>query len=434
MRFEPAPEYQVFPTRERPLKPYEAAVRAARETQPLIRELDPDVVVADILTIAAGARGRAGGAAVGDARAPRPAGRPSPGFPPYSIGARLPRTPVGARAVAGARPARPAAGPSAAGRELNETRRRLGLPPLDHVHGGISRELALVATFPQLEYPRHVVVAVGARDRAADVRAAGGRRRAAARRRPARARRAQHVAGPRRSGCCARRSPGWPTSPCACSRRRTCAATRSATVPVPRERARRRLALLHAHDAPLRGGRLPRGPRDRRPRAGERSAAGRPARPRATWPRTRRAWRGRAPASRCPRRLVTERGIRLAVRRVLGDPSYAKRARELADWASATTARSCAADGPGGKAPGVGLEPTTLRLTAESLCQLSYPGSIAPEPGPESVKGSRNQPPSTSAWQFAHSSTHFRASRRIAVRERVIPRAASVNAFSSGST
>ena len=28
MRFYPAPEYQVFPTRERPLKPYEAVVRA----------------------------------------------------------------------------------------------------------------------------------------------------------------------------------------------------------------------------------------------------------------------------------------------------------------------------------------------------------------------------------------------------------------------
>ncbi|MGH2838657.1 MAG: glycosyltransferase, partial [Thermoleophilaceae bacterium] len=38
--------------------------------------------------------------------------------------------------------------------ELNETRRRLGLAPLEHLHGGISRELALVATFPQLEYPR----------------------------------------------------------------------------------------------------------------------------------------------------------------------------------------------------------------------------------------------------------------------------------------
>jgi UDP:flavonoid glycosyltransferase YjiC (YdhE family) len=30
----------------------------------------------------------------------------------------------------------------------------LGLAPLDHVHGGISRRLCLVATFPQLEYPR----------------------------------------------------------------------------------------------------------------------------------------------------------------------------------------------------------------------------------------------------------------------------------------
>ncbi len=38
--------------------------------------------------------------------------------------------------------------------ELNETRRRLGLAPLDHVHGGLSRRLCLVATFPQLEYPR----------------------------------------------------------------------------------------------------------------------------------------------------------------------------------------------------------------------------------------------------------------------------------------
>ena len=38
--------------------------------------------------------------------------------------------------------------------ELNRTRARLGLPALAHVHGGISPELALVATFPQLEYPR----------------------------------------------------------------------------------------------------------------------------------------------------------------------------------------------------------------------------------------------------------------------------------------
>ena len=52
MRFEPAPEYQVFPTRERPLRPYQAAVRAAEEARPLLRELRPELVVADILTIA----------------------------------------------------------------------------------------------------------------------------------------------------------------------------------------------------------------------------------------------------------------------------------------------------------------------------------------------------------------------------------------------
>jgi UDP:flavonoid glycosyltransferase YjiC (YdhE family) len=39
-------------------------------------------------------------------------------------------------------------------RELNGARARVGLPPLEHVHGGISRQLALVATFPQLEYQR----------------------------------------------------------------------------------------------------------------------------------------------------------------------------------------------------------------------------------------------------------------------------------------
>ena len=38
--------------------------------------------------------------------------------------------------------------------QLNESRRRLGLAPLPWVHTGLSRELTLVATLPQLEYPR----------------------------------------------------------------------------------------------------------------------------------------------------------------------------------------------------------------------------------------------------------------------------------------
>ncbi|MBA2263023.1 MAG: glycosyl transferase, partial [Solirubrobacterales bacterium] len=46
MRFAPAPEYQVFPTLERPLKPYEAVLRAARVLEPELRVLAPDAVVA----------------------------------------------------------------------------------------------------------------------------------------------------------------------------------------------------------------------------------------------------------------------------------------------------------------------------------------------------------------------------------------------------
>jgi UDP:flavonoid glycosyltransferase YjiC (YdhE family) len=38
--------------------------------------------------------------------------------------------------------------------ELNGARERLGLPPIDEFHGGLSRQLTMIATFPQLEYPR----------------------------------------------------------------------------------------------------------------------------------------------------------------------------------------------------------------------------------------------------------------------------------------
>jgi hypothetical protein len=52
MRFAAAPEYHVFPTRERPLAPYDAVVRAVGDTRPLVSEMRPDAVVADILTLA----------------------------------------------------------------------------------------------------------------------------------------------------------------------------------------------------------------------------------------------------------------------------------------------------------------------------------------------------------------------------------------------
>jgi UDP:flavonoid glycosyltransferase YjiC (YdhE family) len=152
MRFEPAPEYHVFPTVERPLSPYEAIVRATRDTRPLVAALRPDAVVADILTLAPALAGELEGIPVATL-IPHVDPRGAPGFPPYSIGARLPRTPLGRRLWRSAERAVDV-GLERGRRELNETRARLGLPALAHVHGGISRELCLVGTLPQLEYPR----------------------------------------------------------------------------------------------------------------------------------------------------------------------------------------------------------------------------------------------------------------------------------------
>lgn len=152
MGFAAAPEYHVFPTRERPLKPYEAVVRAAAETRPLVQALRPHAVVADILTLAPALAGELEGVPVATV-VPHVDPRGAPGFPPYSIGARLPRTGLGRRLWREAERVT-GSGIERGRRELNETRARLGLPELAWVHGGISRALCLVGTFPQLEYPR----------------------------------------------------------------------------------------------------------------------------------------------------------------------------------------------------------------------------------------------------------------------------------------
>jgi UDP:flavonoid glycosyltransferase YjiC (YdhE family) len=152
MVFSPAPEYQVFPTLEQPLKPYAAAVRAARETLPFVRSFAPDVAVSDILTPAPALAAELAGVPVATL-VPHVHPHLPPGFPPYSIGARLPRTRPGAR-LWRATDRLVAIGLERGRREYNESRARLGLGPLPWVHTGLSRELTLVATLPQLEYPR----------------------------------------------------------------------------------------------------------------------------------------------------------------------------------------------------------------------------------------------------------------------------------------
>jgi UDP:flavonoid glycosyltransferase YjiC (YdhE family) len=152
MTFAPAPEYQPFPTSERALTPYEAVERATRDTLALVRELEPAAIVADVLTLAPALAGELEGVAVATL-VPHVDPRMAPGSAPFSCGARLPRTAAGRAMWRGLDPLL-RYGLQLGRRQLNDTRVRLGLPALARVHGGISETLCLVATFPQLEYPR----------------------------------------------------------------------------------------------------------------------------------------------------------------------------------------------------------------------------------------------------------------------------------------
>ena len=112
MAFAAAPEYEVWP---RPgLTPYQAAVRAAHETVGADRAHGPEVVVADILTVA-------GGLAAQMAQRPWatliPHVYPAPerGMAPYSSGARMPPHARSARPSGARSTARWCAGPSADG-------------------------------------------------------------------------------------------------------------------------------------------------------------------------------------------------------------------------------------------------------------------------------------------------------------------------------
>ena len=152
MTFSPAAEYSVFPTPGSPGQPYAAAVPAAEVTRALIREWRPDACVADILTIAPALAAEAERIPVASL-VPHIFPPSAPGFPVYSSGARLPRTRLGAALWRWADGRMQ--GPLELGRsQYNASRRELGLAPSPHLHAGLSRDLTLVATLPQLEYPR----------------------------------------------------------------------------------------------------------------------------------------------------------------------------------------------------------------------------------------------------------------------------------------
>jgi len=152
MRFVPAPENKLFPVPGEPFEMYEAVVRATAPTRRSVASAAPDVVVHDILTLAPAMAGELEGVPVATL-IPHLYPVSAPGFPPYAMGARLPRTAVG-RLLWDALDRPVHAGLRQGRDDLNETRRRLGLPPVDRLHGGLSERLCMVGTFPQLEYPR----------------------------------------------------------------------------------------------------------------------------------------------------------------------------------------------------------------------------------------------------------------------------------------
>jgi MGT family glycosyltransferase len=216
----------------------------------------------------------------------------------------------------------------------------VGLPPLDYVHGGISRELAIVATFPQLEYPREreepwvrvtgpllweqpfedvepppgddplVLVAPStAQDREQEMLRAA----------------LDGLADePVRVLATTNRRP--PSVPLEVPPNARLVDWLSYARTMPRCDA----VLTHAgHGTVMRA--LASGvPMVACPAGGDMGENA-----------ARVAWAGAGVS--LPRRLITPRGIRLALRRVLADPSYARRAQELRDWAARNNGAAAAA-------------------------------------------------------------------------------------------
>jgi UDP:flavonoid glycosyltransferase YjiC (YdhE family) len=150
--FTGAQEYTVYPPPGPDTPDGQTAAAAARALASLMQGFEPDLVVSDILTLAPTLAAEVAGVPHATL-IPHVYPVQQPGMPMYSLGLRPPRTALG-------RLGWRATGPLLAmglrrGRdELNVTRARLGLGPIERFHGGISELLAIVGTFPQLEYPR----------------------------------------------------------------------------------------------------------------------------------------------------------------------------------------------------------------------------------------------------------------------------------------
>ena len=151
LQFTAAEQYTVFPPPKAGSGDATAA-EAARALAPFLEDWRPDALVSDILTVAPPLAAET----VGVRRAtlvPHPYPAQEDGMPFFATGARMARTPIGRMLWRAGTPLLHI-GLRKGREELNEQRAQLGLAPVERFHGGISEDLAMVATFPQLEYPR----------------------------------------------------------------------------------------------------------------------------------------------------------------------------------------------------------------------------------------------------------------------------------------
>ncbi|HWM12104.1 MAG TPA: nucleotide disphospho-sugar-binding domain-containing protein [Solirubrobacteraceae bacterium] len=151
--FAAAEEYRMFPPPDPDSPEGSHAAEAAKALLPLLEEMRPHAVVSDILTLAPTLAAEATGAPLATL-IPHIYPVVEPGLPFFAVGLQPPRTPLG-RSIWRTGQRALNIGLEQGRDDLNRQRARLGLPPTERFHGGISPDLALVATFPQLEYPRH---------------------------------------------------------------------------------------------------------------------------------------------------------------------------------------------------------------------------------------------------------------------------------------
>ena len=151
--FAAAEEYRMFPPPDPDSAEGQHAAEAAKALQPLLEDFRPHAVVSDILTLAPTLAAERAGVPLATL-IPHIYPVVEPGLPFFAIGLRPPRTGIGRRLWRTGHDRALRVGLEQGRRDLNIQRARLDLPPIDRFHGGISPDLALVATYPQLEYPR----------------------------------------------------------------------------------------------------------------------------------------------------------------------------------------------------------------------------------------------------------------------------------------